>query len=377
LKCEIAPKSLSDGYCDPQYNSEQFKFDGGDCCDNKCRSTSENICGKKEQGYIDTGYYTSCAGGVDQWDLSGESIFGVTSASRSGHVVALSGNGKVLAVADPGLSIIRLFDKDGADWKQRGQNIQGPVDSHFGSVLDLSSIESNNIVRNPRTSPKVTLVAGAPKIGLVRVFTCSTDGCIQRGEDIIGSGRFGNSLSIDGDSIAIGRAAREAVSQRTAINGEVKVVTWSNDKWEERGSVVIPTPSSRALSDTQNQFRLEGYYVSLSGDYLAVGTLEGKVKFSPDKRFESVNLITHVLRWNNSADNGWVQLGDRGIEKSFSFYDDASFGAPWPIKSVVMKGNILAVGYNSSVDVYSWKEASNQWMSREVELAKGPEGFVG
>ena len=108
-----------------------------------------------------------------------------------------------------------------------------------------------------------------------------------------------------------------------------------------------------------------------------MGTLEGKVKFSPDKRFESVNLITHVLRWNNSADNGWVQLGDRGIEKSFSFYDDASFGAPWPIKSVVMKGNILAVGYNSSVDVHSWNETLNQWMSREVELAKGPEGFVG
>jgi len=377
LRCEIPPKSLSDGYCDPQYNSEQFKFDGGDCCDNKCRSTSENICGKKEQGYIDIGYNTSCARGVDQWDLSADPVYGVSSTSRSGHVVALSGNGTVLAVADPGLSIIRLFDKDGADWKQRGQNIQGPVDSHFGSVLDLSSIESNNIVRNPRTSPKVTLVAGAPKIGLVRVFTCSTDGCSQRGEDIIGSGRFGNSLSIDGDSIAIGRAAREAVSQRTATNGEVKVVTWSNDTWQERGSVAIPTPSSRALSDSQNQFRLEGYYVSLSGDYLAVGTLEGKVKFSPGKRFESVKLITHVLRWNNSADNGWVQLGDRGIEKPFSFYDDASFGAPWPIKSVVMKGSILAVGYDSSVDVYSWNETSNQWMSREVELAKGPEGFVG
>ena len=62
----------------------------------------------------------------------------------------------------------------------------------------ILSDESWNITRNPRNSPTVTLALGAPKskVGLVRIFTCSTVGCIQKGKDIIGSGRFGNSLSI-------------------------------------------------------------------------------------------------------------------------------------------------------------------------------------
>jgi hypothetical protein len=355
-RCEIPPKSLSDGLCDTHYNEKKFRFDGGDCCDNTCRSTPENICGKTEQGYIDTGYpWPPCA--FNQWDLSAEQVKGVSSASRSGQAIALSGNGKVLAVADPGLSIVRLFDKDGAEWKQRDQHIQGKSDSNFGAVIGLSE-ESFNIASNPRTFPTVTLVVGAPKIGLVRVFTCSTDGCIQRGEDIIGSGRFGNSLSIDGDNIAIGGAARETVSRRTATNGEVKVFTWSNDTWKERGSVAIATPSSRTLSESPHQFRLEGYYVSLSGDYLAVGTLEGQVL--PGPRFESAKLITQVFKWNNST--GWKEIRK-------TIYDDASFGSPWPLKSVVMKGGILAVGFNSSVHVNSWNESSQEWNPRQVELA--------
>eukprot|EP00985_Skeletonema_marinoi_P026612 scaffold20727_cov160-Skeletonema_marinoi.AAC.6 len=370
-RCEIPPKSLSNGHCDPKYNSIKFEFDGGDCCDNTCKSTLENTCGKTGLGYIDTGY-SSCVRAYNQWDLSAEQVKGVSSASQSGQAVALSGNGKILAVADPGLSIVRLFDKDGAEWKQRGQNIQGPLYSHFGSALDLSSNESNNIASNPRTFPTVTLVVGAPKIGLVRVFTCSKDGCIQRGEDIIGSGRFGNSLSIDGDNIAIGGAARETVSQRTATNGEVAVFTWSNDTWKQRGSVAIATPSSRTLSESPYQFKLEGYYVSLSGDYLAVGTLEGKVL--PGPRFQSAKLITQVFKWNISTGTGWMQLGEF-IEKNF--YDDASFGSPWPLKSVVMKGGILAVGYNSSAEVYSWNETSQEWNPRQLELAKGPEGLLG
>ncbi len=101
------------------------------------------------------------------------------------------------------------------------------------------------------------------------------------------------------------------------------------------------------------------YYVSLSGDYLAVGTLEGEVTTVP--RFESVNLITQVYKWDEST--GWNQVGD---EIEILFYDDASFGDPWPLKPVVIKGSILAIGSNSSVSVYEWNEASLEWTPREI-----------
>eukprot|EP00984_Skeletonema_dohrnii_P007197 scaffold2596_cov126-Skeletonema_dohrnii-CCMP3373.AAC.5 len=222
--------------------------------------TPENTCGKAGLGYIDTGYpWPRCVSNL--WQLSAAAVNGISSASRSGQAVALNGNGTVLAVADPGLSIVRLFDKDGAEWKQRGQHIQG---------------------------------VGAPKASLVRVFTCTTDGCIQKGGDIFGGLGFGSSLSVseNGESLV--------VSRRTATNGEVAVFTLSNDTWEQRGSVAIAAPSSRKLSDSPYQFRLQDYYVSLSGDDLAVGTLELEGK--------AVKLITQVFKWNNST--GWDPSGN-------------------------------------------------------------------
>lgn len=370
-RCEIPPQHLSNGHCDPEFNTEEFNFDGGDCCEDTCRSTLDNICGKTERGFIDIGYPSCRRRDFDQWYLSGDAINGVSSVSKSGYVVALGGRGTILAVADPGASTVRLFDKDGADWRQRGPAIIGPFNSHFGSAISLSSIESNHITRNPLTSPKVILAVGAPKIGLVRVFNCSTDGCIK-GNDIIRSGRFGSSISVDGYSIAIGEAAKETIiSDLMITKHEVRVFTWANGAWEERGSVNFTTSQLRKLSNSSDQSRLEGYYVSLSGDYLAVGTLEGTVSPGPSPSFESVKLITQVFQQNNTE---WEQLGKRIVK---DFFDDKAFDTPWPLKAVAMKGSVLAIGYKTSADVYSWDESSNAWSKREIALATGPEDFVG
>jgi hypothetical protein len=184
---------------------------------------------------------------------------------------------------------------------------------------------------------------------------------MQRGEDIVGI--FASSLSIskDGNSIAIGGDNRVSSWFPTGNHGEVRVFTWSNDMnyWQEKGNVTIVTPWSRKLMI--GHFSLQGYYVSLSGDYLAVGTLEGYS--TPGPRYESVNLLTQVYKWDESI--GWAQLGD-GIEKDF--YDDASFRAQWPLKPVVLRGSKLAIGSKSSVDVYEWNEASSEWIPRGLEL---------
>ena len=81
---------------------------------------------------------------------------------------------------------------------------------------------------------------------------------------------------------------------------------WSNDTWKQRGSVAIATPPPLS----SNQFRLEDYYISLSGNDLAVGTLEVKVLpgQSQSPGFESANLITQVFKWNNST--GWDPSGN-------------------------------------------------------------------
>jgi hypothetical protein len=365
--CQIPP--TSNGECNPYFNNINFGFDGGDCCDNTCRSTSENTCGKSGQGYIDNGY-PSCESASNQWELSGDPVYGINRASRSGVAVALGGRGKVLAVADPGVSIVRLFDKEGSNWIERGQ-VQGPPESNFGLAISMSQ-EAYNIAPNPRTSPTVTLAVGAPKLGLVRVFTCSTIGCIQIGADIVGRGRFGNSLSIakDGNSIAIGGADMDPT--------DVKVFTLSKDTngsiWEQKGNSTIATPWSRKLA--ASLYFLPGYYVSLSDDYLAVGSLHGCMNSFRDE--VTAKLTIQVYKWDEITGWGWAPLGDE-IVKNFheTIFVDGS-GVTWPLKSVVIKERILAICSSSSIAVYEWNVSSSKWIPREIEFLESSKvNFVG
>lgn len=112
--------------------------------------------------------------------------------------MALGGDGgTILAVGDPGASTVRLFDKDGAHWVQRGQPLEGPPNSEFGLAISLSG-QSQNVRQNALSSPLVTLAVGGPGAGLVRVYECQTNGCIQVGNDIVqdNDSGFGTSVSM-------------------------------------------------------------------------------------------------------------------------------------------------------------------------------------
>jgi hypothetical protein len=198
--CQVPP--ISNGYCDTYFNSPDFEYDGGDCCESSCSSTDEYICGKDSSGFIDIGYPHCIVTNIGKWFQSGIVIEGVNRAARSGTSVALGGrSGTVLAVGDPGASIVRLFDKDGSNWVQRGHDLQGPPSSDFGYAISLSG-ESENVKMNAYSSQIVTLAIGAPVAGLVRVYRCKTNGCDQVGSDIkkeidndFGS-MFGTSVSL-------------------------------------------------------------------------------------------------------------------------------------------------------------------------------------
>ena len=194
--CQIPP--LANGRCDTYFNKPEFEYDGGDCCEKSCVSTAEFTCGKDPfNGFVDTGYFFCKATENEQWSQNGNPVYGVNSAARSGSSVVLGGNGgTILAVGDPGASQVRLFDKDGKDWVQRGQALQGPPNSDFGFAITLSGVQ--NVRKNAFTSPAITLAVGAPGAGLVRVYECQTNGCVQVGSDIVQDGvsRFGTSISL-------------------------------------------------------------------------------------------------------------------------------------------------------------------------------------
>jgi hypothetical protein len=186
--CQVQP--TADGHCDTYYNWLEFEYDGGDCCESTCVSTDKYTCGKDESGIIDMGY-PHCnikTEPYDQWFQSGNPVYGVTADGLSGFSVALGGRGgTVLAVGDPIAAVVRLFDKDGSKWVQRGEALEGPKDSLFGYSISLSSREAENVMMNNYSSPIVTLAVGASSMlnGFVGVYECSKSGCKQIGSDIL------------------------------------------------------------------------------------------------------------------------------------------------------------------------------------------------
>ena len=187
--CQVQPPP--NGHCDTFYNWLEFEYDGGDCCESTCVSTDTYTCGKDESGIVDIGY-PHCnikTEPYDQWFQSGNPVNGVTADGWSGFSVALGGRGgTVLAVGDPKAAVVRLFDKDGSKWVQRGEALEGPKDSYFGYSISLSSGESENVMMNNYSSPTVTLAVGAWSSdfsGFVKVYACYTSGCEQIGSDII------------------------------------------------------------------------------------------------------------------------------------------------------------------------------------------------
>ena len=144
--CQIQP--TYNGHCDTYYNKHEFNYDGGDCCESTCVSTDLYTCGKDESGIVDIGY-RHCNIKTEPYNEWFES--GVTADADAGFgtSVALGGRGgTVLAVGDPGAAVVRLFDKDGSKWVQRGEELKGPIDSLFGYSISLSSGESENVMMN-------------------------------------------------------------------------------------------------------------------------------------------------------------------------------------------------------------------------------------
>ena len=188
--CQIQP--IHNGLCNIFFNTIEFDYDGGDCCESSCVSTDKHLCGKDESGIVDMGY-PQCnikTEPYDQWFQSGNSVNGVRIAARSGFSVALGGHGgTVLAVGDPGASVVRLFDKDGSKWVQRGEEMKGPTNSQFGHVISLA-VQDDDVKKNDYSLPILTLAVGAYRDAFVQVYECQTCGCEQRGGDINFGGHF-------------------------------------------------------------------------------------------------------------------------------------------------------------------------------------------
>ena len=178
--CQLPP--TSDGNCDKFFNTAEFDYDGGDCCEATCVSSLTQNCGELP-GTEDT-----LAGTIGFPFCKDPSIVGdcqdatlpcyipnsdpIRSSAFDDSIVALSGSGMTMVVAEPIVSTIRVFDQIDAQWVQRGPDILDGLLN--GAVLAIASLDgaiSDTVVGYPLTY----IAAYDVNDGKIRVYGWATN----------------------------------------------------------------------------------------------------------------------------------------------------------------------------------------------------------
>ena len=190
--------------------------------------------------------------------------------SFDGEVVAVGLQERLSVGSANECQVVKAFERssDTSSYIQMGQSISlGETDcvrnifggynfelSYGGDVLAMASING-----------------GLSRVGFVRIFTWSSGGWVQFGQDLIGvtaNGQFGYSISFDetGKRVAIGEPNHAALGS-IAYAGQVRIFDYNEATglWELRSNTLVGVTGNDRFGHSVS--------LSLSGDRLAVGSL--------------------------------------------------------------------------------------------------------
>tara|TARA_B110000090_G_C13361898_1_gene438761 strand:- start:365 stop:1819 length:1455 start_codon:yes stop_codon:yes gene_type:complete len=227
----------------------------------------------------------------NEWTQMGYDIDGEAKDDWSGHSVALSSDGLIVAIGarynSGGAGHARIYKYSNSEWTQMGSDIDGEASGDW-SGYSVSLSDDGNIVAvgaiNNRDSEYQS--------GHVRVYQFSSNAWSQLGSDIDGEdisdqSGFSVSLSFDGSTVAIGAPSNDEHSYGA---GHVRVYGYSNSQWTQMGSDIDGKGGDQS-----------GRSVSLSSDGTIVAI--GAVLSS-----RNGNNSGHVGVYQYS-NNEWTQIG--------------------------------------------------------------------
>ncbi|MBB00938.1 MAG: hypothetical protein CMN34_08435, partial [Saprospirales bacterium] len=223
------------------------------------------------------------------WVQVGQDIDGELAGDHFGRSVSFSSNGNHLAIGAPyndgngnGSGHVRVYDWDGAQWNQQGQDIDGEAaGDNLGQSVSFSADGSR-------------LAIGASNdAGYVRVYDWDGNLWVQTGQDIDGEASFdysGESISLssDGNRLAIGAIGNDGNGSNS---GHTRVYTWNGALWVQLGSDI----DGESIGD------LSGSSVSFdsNGNRLVIGA-----SYNNDNGNNAGH--ARVYEWDGIS---WVQLG--------------------------------------------------------------------
>ncbi|MBI2345084.1 hypothetical protein HYV10_03365 [Candidatus Dependentiae bacterium] len=272
------------------------------------------------------------------WVQVGSSIDGETAGDSAGTSVALSSNGQMVAVGEPGWNTtgrVRIFKFDGSNWTLVGLAIDGE------SLLDSAG---NSVTLS---SDGQTVAIGEPgwniATGRVRVYKFNGSNWIQvgnsiNGENITDFAGFSVSLSANGKTIAFGEPYWENGSGK----GRVRVYKFDGNDWLQIGDAM----------NGENASDFTGLSISLSAD--------GKTIAFGEPYWENGNQKGRVRVYRFDGSN-WIQLGNSIDGENLTDRAGASVALSANGKMVAF-GEPIWINANEIGRVRIYKFDGNNWI---------------
>ncbi len=275
----------------------------------------ENSDGGSRSGHVRV--YENVGG---TWTQIGEDIAGEAADDRSGWSLAISADGGIVAIGsdlnNSWRGQVEVYENIGGTWTQIGDDIEGENFQDISATsISLSNDGSIIAIGAPRSD------GTANNSGHVRVFENSGGSWIQIGQDIDGvqeQGRLGNSVALNGEGniVAIGASQNDENGTNT---GEVKVYENINGTWTQLGGDINGVV----------EFEDSGYRVALSevGDIVAISSASSNAN----------GLHSGHVRIFEYLGGVWTQIGEDINGEASEDY----FG--WSM-ALSTSGNIIAIG---------------------------------
>ena len=203
------------------------------------------------------------------WIQIGEDILGDASSDLFGKQIALSNDGTILAISAPANDSngnssghVKVFENEGGSWVQLGDVIEG--ESTFatsGSGLAISADGKLVAIGSP-------LRAGGS--GSIRAMILQGDSWVQLGQSIEGAGnddQFGAAVSLSEDG-RIMAAISKGTAGSAFENGYVRVFEYDGNDWLQIGDAI----EGEAIGDGSNPSSSKNIDLSANGKIIAIGT---------------------------------------------------------------------------------------------------------
>ena len=297
------------------------------------------------------------------WTQLGSDIDGESANDYSGHSVALSSDGTILAVGAYGndgtgsdAGHVRVYQFSGGSWTQLGSDIDGEAANDYsGYSIALSSdgtIVAVGALYNDGTGSDA---------GHVRVHEFSGGSWTQLGSDIDGEAAGDHSglsvaLSSDGTILAVGARYNDGTGSNA---GHVRVHQFSGGSWTQLGSDI----DGEAANDHS------GWSVSLSSDgtILAVGA----------RYNDGTGSNAGHVRVHDFSGGSWTQLGsdiDGEAANDKSGYS-VSLSSDGTILVVGARANDGAGADAGHVRVYEFSEGSWTQLGSDIDGEGADDNF--